>query len=223
MNTPNFYNIQNQLTTNAVKPLLTANVLLSYATYQLNKSYKSVFNMNFFNMNCRIQPLCNIKGRHLTIEQAFANPNIPINRQLLLSALYKTANNSTYPFDLEHSPVNSIKALVSSELVPNGLPNSNLTDALKAADVNLSQVPTNRLSIITLAKDSVVTPNNFDDLLKRYSIKIKYAIKLDPAKIQVIAPPNYQAGYYYPYYENLDHGQALIYEAVYALNILNHF
>ncbi len=115
----NPYNIQVQAVTNLVKPLLSADAFLSYATYQLNGDVQSVFNPDFYSLKCLVlsQALCNVNGKNLTIGEAFAQPSTMIASQLLFSSLKQTANSATYPTDLVLSSKNSVNALISSSFL----------------------------------------------------------------------------------------------------------
>jgi hypothetical protein len=96
-----------------------------------------------------------------------------------------------------------------------------LDRALAAADVNLTPSANGGVSIITLAKDSVVTPNNFDALLKAYPGKIANAIKLDENDFMVVSGVSGQLGR--AVWVPTDHMHGLIYEFVYALHIFNTY
>ncbi|MEI8354951.1 MAG: hypothetical protein WCG31_02445, partial [Deltaproteobacteria bacterium] len=220
----NTYNIQEQVVTNLVKPLLSADAFLSYATYHLNGDFTSVFNTDFYNMNCTwplSQSRCNLNGQQLTLAAAFAQPATVPASQVLFSALRKSANGSTYPADLPLSTKNSVNSLVSSTFLSDSS-QAQLDAALRAADVNLSQVPDNSVSIISLDKDSVVTPNNYSSLLGAYPTKIRYAYLLPESKLLVVSPFSYIIGNK-PLYVRVDHLQALAYEFLYALNIFNQY
>jgi hypothetical protein len=78
------------------------------------------------------------------------------------------------------------------------------------------------VSIISLDKDSVVTPNNYTALLAAYPSKIRYAWLLPESNLQVVSPFSYYIGSK-PIYVNVDHMQALIFEFLYALNIFNQY
>ncbi|MCX7634663.1 MAG: S9 family peptidase [Syntrophales bacterium] len=219
----NPYNIQQQVLTNVVKPLLSADAFLSYATYQLNGDTASVFNPDFYAMKCKStqQSACNVNGSNLTIGEAFAQPDTMIANQLLMSALKQSANGATYPVDLVLSYHNSVKALVTDTFFSDAS-QAQLYTVLQAADVNLANMPDKSVSIISLDKDSVVSPNNFTKLKDTYPSKIRYAYMLEDTKIQVVSALRYQVGNK-PLYVNVDHLQALVFEFLYALNIFNQF
>ena len=219
----NPYNIQAQVLTNLVKPLLSADAFLSYATYQLNGDTQSVFNPDFYSLKCLTlsQSLCNVNGQNLSIGDAFAQPSTMIASQLLFSSLRQTSNGATYPADLVLSTKNSVNSLVSSSFLSTAS-QAQLDAALRAADVDLSQVPDSSVSIISLDKDSVVIPNNYTSLLAAYPSKIRYSYLLPESKLQVVSPFSYYIGKN-PVYVNVDHMQAPAFEFLYALNIFNQY
>lgn len=218
----NPYNIQNQVVTNLVKPLLSADAFLSYATYQLNGDMPTVFNPDFYNLKCLVLPdlSCKTNGQQLPIDQAFLQPgNVAL--PLLSSSLKQTSNGHTYPADLALAVKNSVYALVSTNFVSSAA-QAQLDAALRAADVDLSQMPDNSVSIISLSHDSVVTPNNYTTLLAAYPSKIRYAYLLPENQLQVVSPFSYIIGKS-PLYVSADHMQALAYEFLYTLNIFNQY
>ncbi len=83
-------------------------------------------------------------------------------------------------------------------------------------------MPDNSVSIISLDKDSVVTPNNYAALLAAYPSKIRYAYLMPESRLQVVSPLSYYIGKK-PVYVNVDHMQALAFEFLYALNIFNQY
>ncbi len=219
----NPYNIQVQAVTNLVKPLLSADAFLSYATHQLNGDTASVFNPDFYSLKCKVllQSMCNVNGQNLSIGEAFALPSTNVAGQILFSSLRQSSNGSTYPADLLLSSNNSVNSLVSSAFLSSAS-QANLDAALRAADVDLSQLPDSSVSIISLDKDSVVTPNNYTSLLAAYPSKIRYAYLLPESKLQVVSPFSYYLGKK-PVYVNVDHMQAPAFEFLYALNIFNQY
>ncbi len=230
----NTYNIQSQALTNSVKPLLSADALLSYATYSVNNSvngtydtnttgYLSIFNTSFFNMDCSPQSMCNYNGAQMNIANAFAQQNTTVAQQILASALGKSNTISgvkyTYPeFLILYSSENNVSALVSESFF-NASQMSQLDSVMQAADVNLSSVPNGAVSIISLTQDSVVSPNNYTYLSTTYPSKFYKTITINPSSIQV---RSLVAGSSYVDYINVDHMQALIYEYLYILNIFNN-
>ena len=220
----NPYNIQTQVVTNLVKPLLSADAFLSYATYQLNGDVAAVFDPKFYNLDCTWpvpQSLCNVNGQQIAMAAAFAQQAASPASQVLFSALRKSANGATYPADLVLSSRNSVDSLVSSTFLSDSS-QAQLDAALRAADVNLSQVPDNSVSIISLDKDSVVIPNNYTALLAAYPGKIRFSYLLPENKFQVVSPFSYIIGKK-PVYVSVDHMQAPAYEFLYALNIFNQY
>lgn len=218
----NPYNIQTQAVTNLVKPLLSADAFLSYATYQLGGDMLAVFNPDFYNLKCLALPdlSCKTNGQQRPIDQAFLQPgNVAL--PLLSSALKQTSNGHTYPSNLVLAAKNSVYALVSTSFVSSAA-QAQLDAALRAADVDLSQVPDNSVSIISLSHDSVVTPNNYTTLLAAYPSKIRYAYLLPENQLQVVSPFSYIIGKS-PLYVSADHMQALAYEFLYTLNIFNQY
>ena len=118
---------------------------------------------------------------------------------------------------------NSAYSLLSSRDLANGstVIGAKLDATLVAADVNLNNLPDRSVSIITLDKDSVVSPNNYDVLLGKYASKIKTAIKIPAEMLQVVSPlsTNKSALKYMP----TDHIEGNAYAFLYALNIFNQF
>lgn len=220
----NPFNIQTLALVNLVKPILSADAFLSYATYSVNSDFGSVFNDNFFHMKATFpvpQSDCDVAGQNLNIAQAFALEATNIAPQVLASALSKKANGAIYPGPLEllTSSGNSVRSLVSPTLI-SPAPLEALLQVLKSADLDLSAVPDQGISIVTLDQDSVVVPNNFDDLQARFPSKIRDAFKVDHTAIQVVSPfsPANKATFV-----NVDHLHGLIYEFLYALNTFNKF
>ena len=219
----NIYNIQRQVLVNLVKPLLSADAFLSYATYSVNSSWAGVFNMSFFNLDCEFlmpQGACDVLDEQVDIAEAFAKENTTIAKPLLFGALGKHANGAIYPGLLEMltSKSNSVNSLVSPILLT---PTSQqqLDAALQAADANLSAVADQGASIITLSFDSVVVPNNFDSLLAAYPSKIRAAYRVNVDDLKVVSP--FSVGV--PMWVPVDHLHGLIYEFLYVLNTFNSF
>jgi hypothetical protein len=233
----NTYLIQRQALTNAVKPLLTADAYLSYATYgYATPSYKSVFNMNFFNMHCqdpKWQAFCNTSGSRLNIADAFAQANSSPAPQLLISALGKSTGKYAFPNNILSLTIATNNSSISFSSSVNFPEDPGMNAALLAANVNLSELSTDAVSVVTLSHDSVVTPVNFNKLVKQYPTKILNAITLNERELMVVSPLSYltTACSLYPSdptkckpsYIPVDHMQALIYEYLYALNIFNTF
>lgn len=228
----NFYHIQSQSLVNLSKPLLASFVFLSYATYSLQSNYGAVFNMDFFNMNCEssmAQSNCNTNGQHVNQQVAIAQESASPATSILNSALGKRTGSSAYPKNL---------ATLAISLFNKGIPFTNSESfptspgwlqAQNAASVNLSNLPANAVSIITLSNDSIVTPNNFDAMVQLYPAQLKNAIKLDENNLQVVSPFSYTraACLINPScpatYSPVDHTQAQPYEYLYALKIFNGF
>ena len=221
----NPFNIQNQVLTNIVKPLLSADAFLSYATYSVASNFASVFNIDFFNMKASVgvsQSDCNVDGQQVTVASAFARPNTTISSQLLYSGLNKSANGERYPGQIELlvSSKNTIKSLVDKDLL-SASSQAQLLKALQEADADLSAVADDGVSIITLQQDSVVVPNNFDELLAKFPTKIKTAIKVDQNQLFVLAGVSDEIGR--AIWIPPDHLHGPIYEYLYALHIFNGF
>lgn len=159
-----------------------------------------------------------MNGQQVNIAQAFALPDTTIATEVLASGLGKSGNGASYPGPIEvaFTSKNSIDLLVSSNLLT-----AELQQVLLAADVDLTAVVDQGVSIITLAQDSVVVSNNFDFLLASYPGKIKNAIKIDQSQIQVLSVFSEKLGY--AYFVPVDHLGGPIYEFLYALNIFNSF
>lgn len=224
----NIYNIQTQVITNLVKPLLSADAFLSYATYQLNGDTTSVFNTDFYNLNfvCASfvpQKICQFFQFARNMAQEFAQQAANAAPPVFFSALGKTANEATYPNyeTVVQSSKNSANSLVSPTLLsPTG--QQQLDAALRAADVNLGSLPDKAVSIISLDKDSVVTSNNYKTLLANYPSKIRDAYLIPANHIQVVSYVSQYVGTK-PEYVDTDHLHALIYEFLYALNTFNKY
>lgn len=218
----NPYNIQTQAVTNLVKPLLSADAFLSYATYQLNGDMLAVFNPDFYSLKCLVlaPSFCSANGSPTTIDRAFVDVQNAASL-ILSSSLKQTSNDHTYPADLALAVKNSVYALVSTNFVSSAA-QAQLDAALRAADVDLSRMPDNSVSIISLSHDSVVTPNNYTTLLAAYPSKIRYAYLLPENRLQVVSAFSYLTGKT-PVYVDVDHLQALVYEFLYALNIFNQY
>ncbi len=219
------YNVQSQVLVNMVKVILSADAFLSYATYSLGSDFASVFNTDFFAMKATFpipQSLCNVNGQQLTIAEAFALQDTTIAQEILTAGLGKSGNGEGYPgpIELAFTSQNSIIPLVSPTLLtPPAM--DQLQQVLQSADLDLSAVADQGVSIITLAEDSVVVPNNFDALLAAYPSKIKNAIKIDQNQLQVVSPFSDAVGY--AFFVPTDHLHGPIYEFLYALNIFNGF
>ena len=223
----NKYNIQTQGLTNMVKPILSADAFLSYAVYSYASDFASIFQPEFFSMTgtpSSLQPAINVNGQQLTIQQAFALPDTTISTQTLFAGLGKSNNGSTYPsletLLLPFTTKNSINSLVSTDLLLPGF-QLKLRQVLQAADLDLSAVPSQGVSIVSLDQDSVVTPNNFDDLLQKFPDKIRNSYKVDHTQLQILSPFSPVLGR--PVFLPTDHLHALIYEFLYALNTFNQF
>lgn len=236
----NPFNIQTLAITNFVKPLLSAVALLSFGTYSMNGKLDNVFDKNFLAMNASYpvsQTLCNLDGAQVTIPQAFAQPDTSCAEPLFFAALNKRANKNSYlapvlldpataagkallRLHLSQSSKNNVYSLLSSYMTTKG-GQAILNKVLAAADVNLTPCTNDGVSIITLADDSVVTPNNFDTLVKAYPDKIANQIKLNQDNFMVVSAASKSLGY--AYWVPVDHMQALTYEFIYALHIFNTY
>lgn len=219
----NPFGIQSLTLVNMVKPILSADAFLSYATYSEQSNFENVFNMNFFNMAATPpvpQSACNVDGQQVTIASAFARPSTEISNPLVFAALGKTANRARYPGPLQllTSTSNSVNSLVSSAILdPQEM--AELQEVMKAADVDLTPCVDGTVSIITLDQDSVVVPNNFDLLSSRFPGKFREQIKVDHTQLQATSPFSSIVGR--PFWIPIDHLQAPVFEFLYALNIFN--
>lgn len=222
----NPYNIQTQAITNVVKPLLGADALLSYATYQRGGDMASVFNSDFYGLICS-SPLppsaCYVNGSQQNMATAFAQQDFNAAMPILSAALNKSANGASYPGPLEllYSSKNAVNPLVSATFLSTA-GQAQLDMALKAADVDLSRLPDRAVTIASLDQDSVVTPNNFKSLQTTYPAKLRNAYFIPASQIQVVSPLSYYIQKN-PSYVDVDHFQALVYEFLYALNTFNQF
>lgn len=237
----NPFNIQSLALTNAVKPLLTADAMLSFATYGMNGNYDQVFSRDFFQLTATppvSQSLCNLDGSRVTIAQAFAQQTGNCGPVLLNGALNKRANGASYLAPIVLDPAtaagkaalasklatstrNNMQSLLGDYLVTNTEGVAILDRALAAADVDLGPCASDGVSIITLAQDSVVTPNNYDALLAASPGKIANAIKLDQDDFKVVSAASKELGF--PLWVSVDHLQAFYYEFIYTLNIFNSY
>jgi hypothetical protein len=224
----NTYNIQNLLLVNFVKPILSADAFLSYATYSESSNFGNVFNLDFFNMlaTSPIPPeATQVNGQSVDIAEAFAQPSTQIAPALALSGFGKSANGATYPSITKLNSVlfsskNGIGPLVSANiLLPEPL--SELTGVLEEADADLSNLGDGAVSIVTLDMDSVVPPNNFDLLLANYPTKIDNAYRVDHSQLLVVSPYSSVLGS--AQWVPIDHLNGPPYEYLYALNIFNQY
>lgn len=219
----NVYNIQQQVLVNAVKPILSADAFLSYATYSVNSAWAGVFNMRFFDLDCEAlipQDNCDVLDQHIDIADAFAKESTPVAKPMLFGAAGKHSNGATYPGlrEMPTSTSNSVNSLVSPILLTASAQRQ-LDEALRAADANLSPVSDGGVSIITLSLDSVVVPNNFDSLLAAYPSKIGTSYRVNVDDLWVVSPFSVSNALFVP----VDHMHGLIYEFLYALNTFNQF
>ena len=221
----NPYNIQSLSLVNIVKPILSADAFLSYATYSNSSDFSAVFNPSFFAMNATLpvpQKDCNVDGVQVSIDQAFARPSTDIANELVASGLGKSANGFRYPgpTQLTKSTENGISSLVSEEILMPG-PLADLQAVLQDADVDLTACADNGVSIVTLDQDSVVVPNNFDLLSSEFPTKLATAIKIDHTQLKYVSPFSETVGY--AYWAPIDHLQGPVYELLYALNTFNQY
>jgi hypothetical protein len=168
------------------------------------------------------QSLCNVNGQQLTIAEAFGLRDTNIATPVMASALGKTLNDHSYPGPLEMplSSKNSCQSLVATVFLSTPSQDALIAN-LKAADVNLTPVADQGVSIITLDKDSVVSPDNFDVLRVVFPNKLKNHIRIDQNNLQVLSAFSEVLGK--AIFIPTDHGQAPTYEFLYALNIFNSF
>ncbi len=217
--------VQTQFLPNVVKPLLSADALLSYATYSVASNFGAVFQDQFFAMKATglgvTQEDCNVNNTQNTIQQAFALPGTDISSPLLYSGLNKVNNLKQYVglFTMLTGSSNSARSLVSSALL-GGSGGAALNTTLQAADLNLGNVPDGSCSILTLDEDSVVVPLNFLWLQQKFPSKIRTAIQvphLNLKAVSTVSRPDFVL------WEPVDHLHGLVYEYLYALNIFNSF
>lgn len=221
----NTYNVQSQTLVNLAKPILSADAFLSYAAYTLNSDFASVFNPEYFSMTAtppNPQDLANVNGQQLTVAQAFRLPSTDLEKPLVFAALDKSSNDQTYTgiLGLPVSTSNSTKSLLSTTFFTTPY-QTQLQQVLQAADVDLSAVPDQGVSIISLIQDSVVSPNNFDTLQAAYPSKLKSAIKIDQKSLLVLSPFSTVVGV--PFWIPPDHQNVPAFGFLYALNIFNGF
>jgi hypothetical protein len=157
------------------------------------------------------QSECNVNEQHLKIAQAFAQPATNIGYQILSSVLDKIATGHIYPTRLELllATHKSVRSLVSATLLQ-------LSPSRHCETYWLPPTWTSALD-----QDSVVLPNNFDDLLTRFPSKIRSSYKIDHTKLQVLSPFSAKVGQ--AVFAPADHMQAPTYEFLYALNLFNQF
>lgn len=233
---PNTFNIQNLWLTNGVKAALFADALVSFATYSLNSDF-SIFNPAFYSLNCAPwlnQSKCEFDGKKLNLYEALRLQSSSVVTsvsgspapQILSSAFGKSTEGykfMDFEWMIPSSSNNSAYPLLSSTDAgnPSTVIGGKLDAALKAADVNLSNLSNKSVSIITLDQDSVVSPNNYDILLGKYPTKINAAIKIPAVNLQVVSPlPNKTST---PKYMPTDHIEGNTYQFLYALKIFNQF
>lgn len=224
----NSYNIIYQTMTNVAKPLFATVTMLSYGHYGTYEQSQIPFNASFYDMQCNDafpQALCEVNGKQENLLTAVARESSDdFVKSILFSAMGKSKNGSQYPslpLDIMFSHMNSLNSLVSPEVVSaSGM--SKLATALKAANVDLSSSPDKSISISTIDRDSYVTPNNSKALIEAYPSKLRDTFVIPGANLKVVFPLSY---YIYPYatYNDPDHGEALCYELLYALNTFNQF
>ena len=219
----NPFNVQSVTLVNIVKPALSADAFLSYATYSLGSDFNSVFNTSFFQMTATPpvpQEACNVDGQQVTIAQAFARPDTDISSQVLAAGLGKRANQNRYPgpLDLLTSSNNNIQSLVSSTILQPG-PLADLEAVLATADVDLTPCTNGSVSIITLGQDSVVVPNNFDLLSSQFPAKFRKTIKIDQTQLLSVSAFSDVLGR--PYWIPIDHLQGPVFEFLYTLHIFD--
>lgn len=219
----NPFNIQSVTLVNIVKPILSADAFLSYATYSVGSDFNSVFNTNFFQMSATPpvpQSACNVDGQQVDIASAFARPDTDISSQVVSAGLGKTANGSRYPgpVGLLDSTENTVQSLVSSTILQPG-PLADLQAVLESADVDLTPCTDGTVSIITLGQDSVVVPNNFDLLSASFPNKFRETIKID--QTQLLSVSSFSKVLGRPYWVPIDHLQGPVFEFLYTLNIFN--
>jgi hypothetical protein len=135
----NVYHIQSQAITNIAKPVLGADVLLSFSTYSFGSKHLLVFNRRFYALACSLpnmQNKCDIRGEQLNMEQALTLPSTDPSRAILNSAENKRTGTYKYPGPAKilTSKVNNATALVATVKVP---ANPILRIAELAANVNL--------------------------------------------------------------------------------------
>ena len=237
----NPFNIQSLALTNFAKPLLSADALLSFATYGMGGDYAKAFSRNYLQLNASppvSQSLCNVNGAQVGIPQAFAQPNGSSATPVFFAALNKRANGASYLFPIVADPTtvlgrvdlvkqlgtstkNNMYALMDDYLLVTEKGRMLLDQALAAADVNLTPCANAGVSIISLANDSVVTPNNYAALLAAYPGKIANAISLNENDFMVVSGVSKEIDW--PLWVPTDHMQAATYEFIYALNIFNTY
>jgi hypothetical protein len=210
---PNTYNIQSQELTGIAKPTLLADALLGFATYNDSSNYADLFNMNWFNLDCIIQLECDFNSNHQNIAQVFRTQNANPQVVLLTAALDRHGNNTSYLLDPASSQ-NSIIPLVNQAALTQSSP---LYQAMQNADVNLSGISPDEISIISLQHDSVVSPNNYTSLLNQYPNDIGTSYAIDETQLPVIS--SFSEGV--PIYVNVDHLNVDKYELLYAMNLIN--
>lgn len=210
---PNTYNIQSQELTGIAKPPLLANALLAFASYSDGANYADVFNMSWFDLNCIIQLECNYNNSHQNIAQVFRNAEGNPEDVLVTAALDRHGNNTSYLID-PASSANSIIPLVNQNALTY---NSPLYQAMQAADVDLSNSQSGQISLISLQHDSIVSPNNYQNLLTKYPNNIDAAYLIDETQLPVVS--SFSDGL--PVYVNVDHLGVNKYELIYALNLVN--
>ncbi len=138
------YNILNTFTATSAKPVLMAYALTAYGFYNLNQTYTTVMNPQFF--DCLT---CKISGYNYNMASLFNTANLddPSIKAYISSAAGLTGYGV--------NDNNSVKALTASGLENNGEFKAQLAKASLA-----SFNSTTPISLIYLAKDSIVTNLN---------------------------------------------------------------
>lgn len=116
----NTFNIQRQALANAVKPILSADAFLSYATYSVNSSWTAVFNMKYFDLDCEFlipQGNCDVLAQHVDIADAFAQSQLDAALQAADANLSGVANGGASAITLSEDSVvvpNNFDSLVAA-------------------------------------------------------------------------------------------------------------
>lgn len=221
---------------NFSKPLMVASLYFTYGVYGLggqSATLSQLFQQDFYNMHpapSTWNSLCLINGREMNILEAFTLQATDVSRQVAVAAsgagtiripggIPNTGGppplgpQNYYPFFQEYlvTDINSAVFLVLNDI----------RNFLLQFELDLANLPDRSISLITLQRDSIVLPENCDSLVSRYPGKINTTIRIDGSQLSVPDPLTSDPGH--PEFVAADHPEAVIYEFIYALQILNGF
>ena len=205
----NHYNINSSFWGSMLKPSLLVNALLSYAYYN-HVAVSNLFNPNFYALKCVLGlPICgHAANNQFNIDSVrFSNTNqFKLALNYFFAALFKSSAGISYsPLD------NSVQALMNPAMTTD----KSLLKVVSQADI-LNWKSTNPITLVSLAKDSLVPENNsaaaYAGMTKAGSKNVKY-IKVENNLLhaRAILGPNVA-----------DHVSFELYALLIALNEFNH-